>query len=399
MKMPRVFAVIGAGYGDEGKGRNVDALCRRHLDLSPVVVRSNGGAQAGHTVVDPESGERHIFHHFGSGSMAGARTHLSRFFVHHPMMFMEEREHLFSIGACISVSADPRGYVTTPWDMMVNQIAEMARGKNRHGSCGMGFGETVGRNEETDFKLSIEDLLSPSLECKLKSIRDVWLPMRLEKLDLVPDDFMKEMTSSEAILFRFLMDCRDFADMISFKSDSYLKNEQMVVFEAAQGLLLDQNASTFPFVTRSNTGIINISSISQEAQIKEASVIYATRCYLTRHGAGPMYDERNINDFFAPKDNTNIPNPWQHTLRFGILDLDQLKEAIIGDIEKSSINLSPSIAVSCLDQAFDLVPFTRSGRATALSKKDFIHSLEKHIGIPVSSAWNSPDNQPYVAMA
>jgi adenylosuccinate synthase len=397
--MTWVFAVIGAGYGDEGKGRNVDALCRQHYDRNPVVVRSNGGAQAGHTVVDPVSGERHVFHHFGSGALAGARTHLSRFFVHHPMMFMEEREQLLAFDACISVSADPRGYVTTPWDMMVNQIAELSRGESRHGSCGMGFGETVGRNEETRFTFVIADIFTPYLEAKLRDIRDAWLPMRMEKLGLVPDDFMKEMIASEAILQRFLIDCREFASLINLEHDRFLRNARMIVFESAQGLLLDQNAPTFPYVTRSNTGIQNISSICQEANLDDIKAIYATRCYLTRHGAGPMHNERDISEFFDTTDKTNIPNPWQQSLRFGLIDFDQLKDSILLDLEKSRLQVSASIAVSCLDQAFDLIPFIQDGMVTALNEEDFVQALEKHSGICVSSTWKSPANQDSIIVA
>ncbi|MEO7691538.1 MAG: adenylosuccinate synthetase, partial [Sphingomonas sp.] len=143
----QAYGVIGACYGDEGKGRTVDAIAHR-LGAGTVVVRSNGGAQAGHTVVAP-SGARHVFHQLGSGAFAGAATHFSRFMVSHPMMLGEEVRAVAALGGAIAITADPRGYVTTPWDMMVNQAIEMARGGARHGSCGLGFGETVLRCEES----------------------------------------------------------------------------------------------------------------------------------------------------------------------------------------------------------------------------------------------------------
>jgi adenylosuccinate synthase len=136
----QAYGVIGACYGDEGKGRTVDAIAHR-LGAGTVVVRSNGGAQAGHTVVAP-SGARHVFHQIGSGAFAGAATHFSRFMVSHPMMLAEEVRAVAALGGETVITADPRGFVTTPWDMMVNQAVEMARGGGRHGSCGLGFGET-----------------------------------------------------------------------------------------------------------------------------------------------------------------------------------------------------------------------------------------------------------------
>ena len=85
----RALAVIGANYGDEGKGRLVDWLVARH-GTDSVVVRSNGGAQAGHTVGLAEGQPRHVFHHLGSGTLRGAATHMSRFMVSHPIVFADE---------------------------------------------------------------------------------------------------------------------------------------------------------------------------------------------------------------------------------------------------------------------------------------------------------------------
>ena len=87
--------VIGANFGDEGKGLVTDYLCSQGAG---VVVRFNGGAQAGHTVVTPE-GERHVFRHFGSGTFLGVPTFLSQFFVCNPILFFEERKQLIDLGA------------------------------------------------------------------------------------------------------------------------------------------------------------------------------------------------------------------------------------------------------------------------------------------------------------
>src|SRR4051812_30640034 len=96
----RVSAVIGANYGDEGKGLVTDYLAEE--GEGAVVVRFNGGAQAGHTVVTPE-GKRHVFHHFGSGTFRKARTHLSRFFISNPALFRPEFEALADQEPVVSV--------------------------------------------------------------------------------------------------------------------------------------------------------------------------------------------------------------------------------------------------------------------------------------------------------
>jgi len=349
----QAHGVIGACYGDEGKGRTVDAIAHR-LGPGTVVVRSNGGAQAGHTVVAP-SGARHVFHQIGSGAFAGAATHFSRFMVSHPMMLAEEVAAVAALGGETRVTADPRGYVTTPWDMMVNQAAEMARGGGRHGSCGLGFGETVGRCEESGFGLSVADLRAPGLRDRLVAIRDLWLPDRLAALGVgdAGAEFLA-FSASEAVLDRYLEDCRLFMRLVTIRDDADLGRARHVIFEAAQGLMLDQSHRDFPHLTRSNTGIRNMLAIAAEAGIASLDVCYATRCYITRHGRGPMADERDIAGYFTVDDPTNVPNAWQEAIRTGLLDIDTLALTIAGDAAfaaGSGVALTRRLSVSCLDQA------------------------------------------------
>lgn len=390
--MTTAFGVIGSNYGDEGKGRNVDALVRT-LGDGTVVVRSNGGAQAGHTVVSPQ-GVRHVFHHLGSGALAGAATHLSRFFVHHPMTFMAERDALEALGACVRVTADPRGMVTTPWDMMVNQAVEISRGRNRHGSCGYGLGETVGRNEDTGFGLRFSHLSGDDLRSRLIGIRDVWLPARLAKLGVEPDPETAEAIASEAVMARFLEDCATFVDAVDLVDDAVLGSAPAVVFEGAQGLLLDQRGRDFPHVTRSNTGIANMSSIAREAGIGLIEARYATRAYLTRHGAGPMPDERGLGEWFDVVDETNVPNPWQSAIRHGLLDVDLLAASIHDDLAKAQgVEVVPMLAVSCLDQAIaDIVPVLFDGQRIDLPVGQATARIAEMIGFENHLEWWSPSN-------
>ena len=103
-----IDVVIGSSYGDEGKGRVVNDLSSKET----LVCRFNGGDQAGHTVV--HDGVRHVFSHFGAGTLKGAITYLSEFFVCHPLKFLMERDELKSKGILPRVIVDPRSLVTTP---------------------------------------------------------------------------------------------------------------------------------------------------------------------------------------------------------------------------------------------------------------------------------------------
>lgn len=384
--MRRAFAVIGAAYGDEGKGRNVDALAGA-MAGDVTVVRSNGGAQAGHTVVTP-AGQRHVFHHIGSGTFAGAATHLSQFFVHHPISFSAEFDDLDNLGFRPKISADPRGIITTPWDMMMNQMLEASRGGKRHGSCGYGFGETVGRNEETSFRLTIADLCNPNLRSMLTDIRDKWLPTRMDFFSVTADDETREAIASPVILDAFLADCDLFLSRIEERCDADLSGS--IIFEAAQGLMLDQRSADFPHVTRSNTGIENMAIIAREAGIASIDAIYASRAYLTRHGAGPMPNEQDISPWFDVVDETNVPNPWQQSLRFGLLDADFLKAAISLDIQKAAgIDVRPFLALSCLDQiSEDFAFLDRDGEIVKTSKAAAAREFARAAGFAdVIEAW------------
>src|ERR1700733_5726906 len=192
MKSARV--VIGAGFGDEGKGLMTDYFA----EPGGLVVRFNGGAQAGHTVmvsrpfftrmpegyhkVTTMDYSRHVFHHFGSGTFQGATTCLSRFFIVNPMVFVEECEQLRGLGLRPTVIIDPSCPVTTPYEMILNQIMEERRGDQRHGSCGLGINETV-QHAKFGGGVSMRMLSKPSnLADALRYTRDYYVMNRLSKL-------------------------------------------------------------------------------------------------------------------------------------------------------------------------------------------------------------------------
>ena len=177
--------VIGANFGDKGKGLVTDHLAAS-LGAGTLVVRFNGGAQAGHTVQTPD-GRRHVFHHIGAGAFAGAATYLSRYLHANPLLLADELAALRSLGVEPAYTVDPDAWLTTPFDMMVNQMAEEARGRARHGSCGLGINETVTRSEHQRFATRVRDLADVDrLSARLATIRDDYVPGRLAALGIVP---------------------------------------------------------------------------------------------------------------------------------------------------------------------------------------------------------------------
>lgn len=346
------LVVIGAGYGDEGKGLLTDAFAAP-FGTDAVVVRFNGGAQAGHTVTLAD-GRRHIFHHVGSGAFVGARTFLSRFFVANPMLLQPELDELAGKGVRPALILDPEAPVTTPWDMMLNQFAETARGTGRHGSCGLGFGETLERNQHAEIALTAAMLTdSAVLRRRLSAIRNLWVPQRLARLGLVPDGEQAALIASEVVFERWLADLPAFLNAVEITGIFTLRNSRQVIFEGAQGLGLDQTCGAFPHVTRSNTGLKNVLALAREAGITALDVTYASRAYVTRHGAGPLEHALPDKPYAGVVDATNIDNPWQGSIRFGTLDLDLLAGRILDDltdVRGSGIGVRHDLALTCLDQ-------------------------------------------------
>ena len=384
MREIRAKAVIGAGYGDEGKGLLTDLMAAE--SAAGVVVRSNGGAQAGHTVLAPD-GRRHVFHHFGSGALAGVPTHLSAHFVAHPMMMLGERAALERLGANVTMSSDPRAIVTTPFDMMINQAVELARGNGRHGSCGLGFGETIERSLRPAFSIRTGDLFRPDLRQRLAHIWAEWVPLRLAMLGLTAlPASIAESLDVDGIIDRFIIDCADYLDCVALWPDARLAGKGTVIFEGAQGLMLDQDHGAFPHVTRSNTGLRNMLDIAAQAGIAGIDAVYATRCYTTRHGAGPLAHETVALDGIVVDDPTNAPNDWQGTIRLAPLDLAVLRGAIARDLalaEGSDVVVTAALAVTCLDQVVDRFTVRDGETSSRLTAEAGAIAVAEGVGMPL----------------
>ncbi len=370
-------AVIGANYGDEGKGHVTDFLAAR-CKTPATVVRYNSSAQAGHTVVTPD-GQRHVFHHVGAGAFAGASTLLSRFFVAHPMLLTEELDTLGRLGIEPKLYADPRSRVAVPHDILLNQAIEQQRGTARHGSCGIGFNEAVERSLRPAYTIRVGDLLERALlRQRLLDIRDHWVPKRMRVLDLDPSTTdLADLLNSDAVIDRWLDDAEAFADRVSVLPPG-TRPPGPVIFEGAQGLLLDQDGEDFPHVTRSKTGLTNVVRLAQEMEIDALDVTYVTRAYLTRHGAGPLANELSVvPDTIA--DETNAPNAFQGALRVAWLDLDRLAAAIHRDLQirAAGIDVQPSLAVTCLDQTGDRFRWFENSSLREGDEQDFLVSVER----------------------
>lgn len=380
MKQARV--VIGAGYGDEGKGLLTDYFTRES-GAGTLVVRFNGGAQAGHTVVDG-AGIRHVFSHVGAGTLAGADTLLSRHFIANPMIFARERGALARRGVHPRVRIDPRALVTTPYDMLINEMVETSRGAGRHGSVGLGINETVTRSETAAFRIDAGTAgRDPAaVRAVLDRIRHEWVPGRVAALGIEAEYARRHaVLHSETLAHNWLLVLAGFVGDVEVRPDvDVLREHERVVFEGAQGLALDQVRGTFPHVTRSNTGVRNVVELMNELAPAEVAVTYATRAYTTRHGAGPLAGELDGTPFPGVYDLTNVPHDFQGRLRYALLDVDALGERIADDFaDAAPLERGPGVrmgvAVTCLDQLPEAAAWTRHGALVQGSRDDLVGAV------------------------
>ncbi|MET7423209.1 adenylosuccinate synthetase [Dactylosporangium sp. NPDC005555] len=288
--------VVDLGYGDCGKGTVVDHLCATR-DVH-TVVRFNGGAQAAHTVVLGD-GRKHTFAQFGSGTFRpGVRTHLSRFMVVDPLSLAAEADHLIGLGVhdvWRRLTVDRAALLSTPYHRAANRAAELARGADRHGSCGMGVGATMEYAlSHVDDAPRVGDCLSPTvLRAKLTRLRATL------DVDGPPVDACVEAYAA-------------FAATVSIVDG--LRIEGPCVFEGAQGVLLDEWHGFHPYTTWSTTTFANAETLLAGEPAYRLGVL---RTFTTRHGAGPLVTE----DPSLPISDPNNPaNPWQGAFRVGHFD-------------------------------------------------------------------------------
>jgi len=322
--------VFGLGFGDEGKGSVVDHLVRQ-MD-APMVVRFNGGAQAAHNVVTSE-GLHHTFQQFGAGALAGARTLLSRFMLVDPIRLATEATELSKkLGRWVLNDhfIDASAPVLTPFHGALNRLKERQRGDRRHGSCGNGIGELMADltgGVEGRPVMRMGNLGNPEGLQSLLLGEIQWRCQQASRLiRRTPGDEYDWNTLHDADVVPTLVKAYralagEFQVMSSATCRSMLRECPNLVFEGAQGVLLDENFGFPPHYTWSNCTPANAHTLLQEAECEHTTQnIGVLRSYCTRHGAGPMpTDTHPIPEAWFPGEH-NKQNDWQGGWRKGVFD-------------------------------------------------------------------------------
>ena len=406
--MNSVVLTVDLGFGDAGKGSLVDFLVREHD--AHTVVRYNGGAQAGHRVVTAD-GREHVFSQFGAGTLAGADTYLSRFMMIEPFALEAEAEHLVELGIdspFAKLTIDENALVTTPFHRAINRLKELSRSQ-RHGSCGIGVGETMVDFVAHDKRVLLAGDLRNEvvLHNKLTFLRGIALGKLsalnvgahrdasevAEELDILEDEGWVDWIVAEFGRIQSNLNITSSSHL-----QTILNQPGTVVFEGAQGVLLDEWYGFHPHTTWSTITLANADTLLDEADYRgTVTRIGLTRAYSTRHGAGPFVSEDVDLTRLLP-DAVNGFDAWQEGFRVGWLDLVMLRYAleVVGKLDY--------LAVTCLDRLIGfselkvchryLLDDGREDAMTRLVVKDELEDLEHQAQLTELLGQVMPDYRP-----
>ena len=303
--------IIGANYGDEGKGTVVANYTKNSNNVLNIL--TNGGAQRAHSILTKDGNI--TFQHFGSGTYHGADNYYSRFFILNPIQFVNEYSSL--IVKPKHIYRDRICRWSTPFDSIANLIKEEQL--DRKASCGMGIWNTIKRCNSMPIVLFDEFL---NMENQIEYLEKV---KKYYEKDLIIPLSWKDIWNSQVLMYHFIEDCKTMAKLTTVISLSELDYENLI-FENGQGLLLCDTGKDIYDTTPSNTGILYSLEMLENLNVDDITAHYVTRPYLTRHGDGQMEDEskRQFVSKDIKEDRTNHSNDFQGDFRFGYLDIDSL---------------------------------------------------------------------------
>ncbi|HSL63876.1 MAG TPA: adenylosuccinate synthase [Gaiellaceae bacterium] len=275
--------IVGAQWGDEGKGKIVDLLARE----SDVVCRYQGGPNAGHTIV--ADGETYKLHHLPSGILyPGTACVIGAGCVIDPESFVAELDALEARGLALDdVHVSGNAHLIMPWHVALDGAAERRLGRLRIGTTRRGIGPAYA-DKAARLGIRVQDLLDPKiLRQKIETAlaeKNVWL----ERVYGIEPLALEEVAEKLERLARRL---RPLVADTSLLVDRALRQGRRVLLEGAQGTLLDLDHGTYPFVTSSNPVAGAAATGIGIGPTRIDEVVGVAKAYVTRVGEGPFPTE------------------------------------------------------------------------------------------------------------
>src|ERR671936_70199 len=274
--------VVGAQWGDEGKGKIVDLLAQ-HSDL---VCRYNGGPNAGHTIV--VAGETFKLRHLPSGIVSGKECVIGAGCVVDPEDLVTELDELEARGvATEGVRLSGNAHVVMPWHRAIDRASERRLGKLQIGTTRRGIGPTYA-DKASRLGIRVQDVLDPKIlrqkiEVALKE-KNVWLERVYGAAPLELEELAERHELHAQRLRPYITDT-------SLLVDRALRDGKRVLFEGAHATLLDLDHGTYPFVTSSSTIAGGAATGIGIGPTRIDAVVGVAKAYVTRVGEGPFPTE------------------------------------------------------------------------------------------------------------
>jgi adenylosuccinate synthase len=278
------IVIVGTQWGDEGKGKIVDLLA----EFADIVVRFQGGNNAGHTMV--VDGEQFISHLVPSGILQGKTCLLGNGMVVDPGVLVEELDNLNSKGIDVGpdrLKISEKAHIIMPYHKEIDLARENRKGDQKIGTTGRGIGPCY-EDKATRRGIRFVDILDPKdFENKVKTILE-------EKNFYLKQYFSAETLDPSVIIDQY----KGHADRlsphvinISIVMNQAIRENKQILFEGAQGTHLDIDHGTYPFVTSSNTVSGNACCGSGIGPKEISGVVGIVKAYTTRVGSGPFPTE------------------------------------------------------------------------------------------------------------
>ena len=342
--------IVGAQWGDEGKGKIVDLLAE-HAD---VVIRFQGGNNAGHTIV--HGGEVWKFHLIPSGILYPGKTCIiGNGVVVDPGVLCEEIDGLRGRGVDVSgLKLSANAHLIMPYHLLLDHAGEARLGKNLIGTTKRGIGPAYA-DKAARLGIRVQDLLDEQI--LKKKIAAALEPKRLSLRPFERQIDLQAMTDQYLTYgHRLEQHIADGAALVW----NALDNNRGVLFEGAQGAMLDIDHGTYPFVTSSNP-VAGAACVGAGVGPKDIDEVWGiTKAYVTRVGAGPFPTE--LHDEIGERIRQNggeFGTTTGRARRTGWLDLVALRYA-------ARLNSLTALAVTKLDvlSGFDRIKVGTSYRGS-----------------------------------
>jgi adenylosuccinate synthase len=329
------IVIVGAQWGDEGKGKVVDLLAER----AEAVVRFQGGNNAGHTII--RDGETFKFHLIPSGILyPGRKCVIGNGCVIDPKVLTDEIDGLKARGIDVSgLRISANAHVIMPYHMLLDHAGEARLGKLQIGTTRRGIGPAYA-DKASRLGIRVQDLLDEKI--LKKKITAAIEPKRLSLRPFQKDPSLDLHSMAEEYLTYGHRIEQFIADTSSLVWD-LLDDGKNVIFEGAQGVLLDIDHGTYPFVTSSNPIAGAATTGSGVGPLDISEVWGVAKAYVTRVGAGPFPTE--LDDALGAElreRGGEFGTTTGRARRTGWLDLVALKYA-------ARINTLTSLAITKLD--------------------------------------------------